>query len=181
VTVTANAALPDDSLFGGYVVITPGGIGEAVHVPYFGLKGDYQSIAVLTPTANGFPWLAKLSGGLYFNQPAGATYTLQNGDLPYFLLHFDHQAASLLMEVFDVKTGKDWHRAFQDSYLPRNSTSTSFFALTWDGQTVNGKQINVVPNGQYVIKVTVLKALGNAATPGDTETWTSPAITVARP
>jgi archaellum component FlaF (FlaF/FlaG flagellin family) len=85
------------------------------------------------------------------------------------------------MEVFDAKTGKAWHRALQDSYLPRSSTSTSFFAFTWDGQTVNGKQTNVVPNGQYVITVTVLKALGNEATPGDTETWISPVITLARP
>ena len=181
VTVTANSALVDGSLFGGYLVITPSAGGEAVHVPYAGLKGNYQSIPVMTPTPNGFPWLAKVSGTSLVKQAAGATYTLRNGDLPYFVVHLDHQSQWLRVEVFDVKSGKAWHRALQDSYLPRNSTSTAFFAFSWDGLTVNGNKVNVVPNGQYVMKVTVLKALGDESTPGDTETWTSPPITLARP
>ena len=37
----------------------------------------------LTPTAAGFPWLAKLVGSSLFNQPNGATFTLQGDDVPY--------------------------------------------------------------------------------------------------
>lgn len=181
VTITANPALPDDSLFGGYVVVSPKAGGEAIHVPYDGLKGNYESITVLTPTDNGFPWLAKLAGGKLYSQPSGASYTLQSGDVPYFLIHLDHQARSMKMEVFDANTGRAWHFADNESYLPRNSTSTGFFEFTWDGTTVNGNRTNVVPNGQYVVRVTVVKALGDDSNPADVETWTSPVITLARP
>ncbi len=39
----------------------------------------------------------------------------------------------------------------------------------------------VVPNGQYVVVMKALKALGDAANPAHWETWTSPMVTVARP
>ena len=181
VTITANPGLPDDSLFGGYIVVSPGANGEAIHVPYAGLKGNYESIPVLTPTPNGFPWLAKLANGNLYSQPSGASYTLQNGDLPYFVFHLDHQARWLKMEVFDANTGRAWHFAGNENYLPRNSTSTAFFTFTWDGTTVNGNHTNVVPNGQYVVRLSVLKALGDDSNPADVETWTSPVITLARP
>jgi hypothetical protein len=63
----------------------------------------------------------------------------------------------------------------------RNSTTTSFFAFFWDGTTRNGNKTNVVPDGQYVIKVSVLKALGDDNNPAHWETWTSPVITLDRP
>ena len=102
-------------------------------------------------------------------------------DIPFFVVHLDHQARWMRMEVFDAKTGKSWRRAFQDNYLPRNSSANSFFVLPWDGVTTNGNQVNVVPNGKYVVTMTVLKALGDDSNPADTETWTSPVITIARP
>jgi hypothetical protein len=85
------------------------------------------------------------------------------------------------LEVFDATTGKAWHRADNEEYLPRNSAATSFFAFIWDGTTVNGKKTDTVPNGSYIIKMTVVKALGDESNPSDVETWTSPVITLARP
>jgi hypothetical protein len=38
-----------------------------------------------------------------------------------------------------------------------------------------------VPNGRYVLKLSVLKALGNASNAADWETFTTPPITLARP
>jgi subtilisin family serine protease len=180
VTITAPAA-PIKGLYGGYIVFTPQGGGQVYRVPYAGFIGDYQSIQILVPTANGFPWLAKLTGSSYFNQPGGATYTLANGDVPYFLMHFDHHVRTMKMEIFAANTGKAWHLAFADRYLPRNSTSTGFFAFSWDGTTMKGSQILVVPNGQYVMRLKVLKPLGNELNAADWEVWTSPVITIARP
>jgi len=85
------------------------------------------------------------------------------------------------MEVVDANTGKDWHRALQIPYLARNSGATSFFTFTWDGSTFAGNKTYAVPNGQYKIVMTVLKALGDESNPADIETWTSPVITIARP
>ncbi|MCK6429934.1 MAG: S8 family serine peptidase [Burkholderiaceae bacterium] len=186
VTIAANAALPDRSLYGGYIVLTPQGGGPEYRVPFAGLKGDYQSTRVLTPTVNGFPWLAQLVGATFFNRPGGATYTMVGDDIPFFLIHLDHLSRRVRLEAFDADTGRAWHRVSDDEYVTRNSTPNGFFAFAWDGQTFSGKgknasQIHTVPNGRYVVTVSVLKALGDESNPAHWETWTSPVITVARP
>jgi minor extracellular serine protease Vpr len=181
VSVSPNAALADRSQYGGWVVLTPQGSGQTLRVPFAGFKGDYQSIPVLTPTTNGFPWLATLANNSFVNKPSGATYTLQGNDIPYVVFHLDHQVRELRLEVFDANTGKAWHRAFSQNYVGRNSGANGSFSIGWDGQTVSSGKTYNVPNGQYVIKVTVRKALGDAANPAHVETWTSPVITIARP
>jgi minor extracellular serine protease Vpr len=86
-----------------------------------------------------------------------------------------------LSGVSPAAGGKAWHRAFDFDYLPRSPSTTSVFPFAWDGTTTNSDKVNVVPNGQYIIQLTVLKALGDDSDPAHTETWTSPAITLARP
>ncbi|WP_374565067.1 S8 family serine peptidase [Ideonella sp.] len=182
VTVTAPAGLADKGLFGGYVVATSQADGKALRVPYAGFKGDYQSIQVLAPTANGFPWLAKFDGTNYTNQPGGATYTMAGTDIPYFLIHLDHQSRQMKLEAFDAVTNKSMHFVSLENYLGRSSTATGFFGYTWDGTTFKkGGTPTPVPNGTYVVKVSVLKALGDANNAADWETWTSPAVTISRP
>src|SRR4030067_997110 len=83
-----------------------------------------------------------------------------------------HQARLMRMEVFST-SGKAWHRAYQEPYVPRNSTSTSFFAFPWEGVTTAGNKTYIVPNGDYYIKLSVLKALGDDNNPAHWETWTS--------
>lgn len=187
VTVTANSTLPDRSLYGGYITVTPQGGGQVARVPYAGFKGDYQSTQVLTPTSNGFPWLASLAGTSYSNQPSGATYTMADANsVPYFLLHLDHLSRRVQMQVYDAVSGKYMGRFAEDQYVTRNSTPGGFFAYTWDGTVYKGPtaaptEIKTVPNGQYRVKLSVQKALGVYENPADWETWTSPVITVARP
>jgi subtilisin family serine protease len=188
VTISPNTGLANGSLYGGFIVLTSGD--GVLRVPFAGFKGDYQAIQALKPTANGFPWLAKVVGTSYVNQPAGATYTLQGGDQPYILLHLDHQVRRLQLDVRDAATGQPVHPVFHyaedDEYLPRNSTATGFFAFPWDGTRLHSNGVaklktKEVPNGQYVIVLKVLKALGDENNPAHWETWTSPVITLARP
>lgn len=181
VMVAPNPALADRALYGGYIVFTPQGGGQTYRVPYAGFKGDYQSIQVLAPTANGFPWLAMLYAGSYYYAPDGATYSMTGTDIPYFLVHLDHQSRLFRIEVFDAVTLKSWFRAFEEPYMPRNSSASSFYAFPWDGLVVSGKKIIPVPDGQYRAKISVLKALGDASNPAHWETWTSPVITIDRP
>jgi hypothetical protein len=190
VTIAANAdpGLPNRSIYGGYVALTvPGQPMPAYRVPFAGFKGDYQSTQVLTPTPSGFPWLANLAGGSYFNRNAtGWTYSMVGADIPYFLMHLDHFSRRIRLEAFDAVTGKSWHRVSDDEYVTRNSSPGGFFAFTWDGTTFTGKGKNAsqqytVPNGQYVVKVSVLKALGDENDPTHWETWTTNVITIARP
>jgi minor extracellular serine protease Vpr len=177
VTITAPTTL-DAYIYGGYITFTPQGGGQVYRVPYAGLTGDYQSIQILVPTPLGFPWLAKLNGASFTNQPAGATFTLAGGDIPYFLAHFDLQAARLKADVNRVSDGKSFGTAFNYQYLSRNSTPTSFFAFPWDGTAAKGPNVSDVPNGTYKVTLTVTKPLGTAS---EVETWTSPPITIARP
>jgi subtilisin family serine protease len=181
VTVAPNVALADRAQYGGWVVFTPEGDGQTLRVPFAGLKGDYQSIQVLTPTANGFPWLARSVGTSFVNQPSGGSFTMAGADIPNFVVHLDHQSRELKFEVFDAATGKSWHRILTESYVPRNSGAATFFVFDWDGETRGGNKIYTVPNGQYVVKLTVTKALGDSTNPAHVETWTSPVVTIARP
>jgi subtilisin family serine protease len=192
VTITANAALGDRSVYGGYIVLTPQAGGAVSRVPYAGFKGDYQSIEAMprrlvraaTPVppvpALTVPALARLDGEIYLQQGAGATFTLAPGDRPSFLFHLAHQVRTLRIEIRDAVTGKSWHRVFDATYFGRNSASTGFFALDWDGTTVAGRKQFVVPDGQYVAIISVLKALGDDDNPAHWESFTSPAFNITR-
>jgi minor extracellular serine protease Vpr len=179
VTITANPGLADRSLYGGYLVATAQGGGPVWRVPYAGFKGDYQSILVLNPAANanGNPLLRP---ALSLGPSVPVTINPNADEVAWVLFHLDHQVQRLRMEVFDAMTGRAWHRAFEEKFLPRNATATGFFAVPFDGTTVNGRRLNVLPNGQYVIKLSVLKPLGDDSNPAHTESWTSPVITIDR-
>ena len=141
-TVTATitpATGPQYGQYGGYIVLTPQGGGQVYRVPFAGFVGDYQGIQALTPTANGFPWLAVLYQGSYYQVtgPLDWVYTLENDDVPNFLIHFEHQAAGI--------AGGDQVREFGRTRSPclqpglRRGVPAAqfhehgFFAFTWDG------------------------------------------------
>ncbi len=179
VTLTPPAA-PLKAQYGGFLVMS-GDDGQVLRVPYAGFVGDYQSIVTLTPASAGLPALAKLVDGGFVNQPAGATFSLVGDDVPFVLVHLEHQVSRLRLEVFDAQSGRAWHRALDVPYVGRNSTSTGFYSLAWDGVTTHGGKSVVVPNGSYVIRLTALKALGDDTNPAHSEVWTSPVVTIARP
>ena len=174
---------PSARLFGGYITFTPSDGGTVLRVPYAGYHGDYQAIVALTPTPFGFPWLAKVVGASLFNQPGGAAFTLQGGDVPFIVFHLDHQVRSLTLEVIDRTTGLSVGFADLEEFLGRNSAPTSFFAIPWNGTTVQqaGGTAQPVPNGAYRIEMSVLKALGDPLNPADVERWTAPTIVISRP
>ncbi|MFC0679945.1 S8 family serine peptidase [Lysobacter korlensis] len=179
VTFTPPAA-PVGGQYGGYLVLTPDDGSGVLRVPFAGYIGDYQARAVLTPTANGFPWLAKSTGDTYLKQDEGATYTMAGSDIPYFLVHLDHQARLFRMDVVDAATGRVWRRAMQTEHLGRNSSANGYFTFTWDGMVMAGKRSEVAPDGRYVMRISVLKALGDETNPAHWESWDSPVITVKR-
>jgi minor extracellular serine protease Vpr len=179
VTITPPAS-PNLGQYGGYIVLTPQGDGQTYRVPYAGFIGDYQAIQALAPTPFDLPWLASLSGDTFVRAGDLQRWSMQGGDIPYVLVHLDHQVRRMRMEIRSVPDGRNWHRAYELEYLPRNATSTSFFAFPWDGLTMNGNRVNVVPNGLYVIELTVWKALGESGNPDHVERWTSPAFVIDR-
>jgi hypothetical protein len=173
---------PIGGQYGGYIVLTPQGGGQVYRVPFAGYIGDYQAKQVLVPTANTFPWLSVLYEGSYYQltDPTDWTFSMQGSDIPFFLAHFDHQSRLFRVEIFSQK-GKSWHRAYNLGYMPRNSTSTGFFAFPFDGTTFAGNKTYTVPDGAYYAVISVLKANGDAGNPAHWETWTSPHFVIDRP
>jgi len=170
-------------LFGGYLTFTPDDGGPVLRVPYLGYNGDYEQIPALTPTRFGFPWLAKVVGTALVNQPAGASYSLANGDLPVLVFHLDHQVKRLRADLYDVRTGRPLGPIDDQEHVARNSTATAFFVLSWNGTVAPkaGAQPVPVPNGEYRIEIRTLKALGSKDNPAHIETWSSPTISIQRP
>ena len=183
VTIAPDPALPDRSLFGGYITAIPDDGGIELGVPFLGFKGDYQGFPVLVPTnaSPPFPRLAKLVGPLFVPQPAGASYTLQGNDLPYVEFHLDHPVEIVRFEISDAATGKSWHRALNDRDVGRNTRPVTFYRIGWAGRTTHGRQILTVPNGVYRLTLSIKKALGDDDNPVHWESWVSPPITLARP
>lgn len=179
VTITANANLPERGLYGGWIELTDGS-GEKLRVPYQGLKGDYQSIEVLKPTASNFPWLAYSSNGSYFRAQSGTPFSLQNGQVPYILAHFDYQVRTYRMTAIS-RTGVNWGLAYEQEFMGRNSTPNGFWSFSWDGTVEQNGELIDVPNGQYYLKVEVLKPLGDPSNPSHWEVWNSPYIAIQRP
>jgi subtilisin family serine protease len=188
VTITP-ATGPDRGQYGGYLVFTPQGGGQTYRVPYAGFVGDYQTIVALTPTTcpvalpaigeQGTSRFCGVTSDVPFTLPAAdLTFTLADGDVPYIVFHLDHQVRRVRVEAIDAagKIGK----IGDFNYLGRNANN-GYFWVTWDGETQSGNKVTTVPNGDYTIRLTVLKALGDPSDPAHTETWNSPTVTIARP
>ena len=199
VQATINPATgPVIGQYGGYIVFTPSDGGQVYRVPFAGFVGDYQGIQALTPTAYGFPWLAISLGGSFYGPVTGPgdwVYSMVGEDIPYLLIHFEHQVQLLRVEILKANDNSPLHPVFStaiyEEYLPRNSTSSSFFAFAWDGTRIhsngyhgNGYTKNLtklVDDGEYILVVNALKANGDPGNPAHWETWTSPVVAIDRP
>jgi subtilisin family serine protease len=177
-TITPPAGLGEHSLFGGYVTLMPQNGGRESSVPYLGFVGDYQAIPVLTPHP---PTLAHWVGGSLVRLATGATFSMVDRDRPVILYHLDHPVAQLTFEVFDADTGRSWHRIERTKWVRRNTTAAQEFVLEWDGSTESSGRAQTVPDGRYVIRLTILKALAEPGEVGGTAIWTSPVVTLERP
>ena len=172
VTITPPTG-PDAATYGGYIVLMPDDGGDAYRVPYAGFVGDYQALPVLDANPYALPWLM-----------GGPVYTMEGGDYPEIWVNLGHQTEWLGIEAFDANTGKSMFWVDQVEYMGRNSNYNSYFAWTWDGTTTpgkEGKRVFTAPDGDYVLVVKVLKALGDKDNPDHWETWTSDVFTIDRP
>jgi minor extracellular serine protease Vpr len=192
-------AWSDKSLYGGFVVLTPRGGGVTLRVPYVGFFGDYQSLPALTSAGCSLPAVFQIragsgdgclrAAGIARLDATGATFTLRGNDFPILLFHLNHQVRKLNIQVFK-SDGSAVHPKFnyvtQQEFLGRNSGASTFFEFDWDGTRShdngggNGDHRKAVPNGRYILKLSVLKALGNESNSADWETFTTPPITLAR-
>ena len=192
-TATVNAtvftATAQDRIYGGYITLTSED--STLRVPYAGFLGDYQAINPLSEDAFGgvLPALATLESGSYFLEFDGTSYTMQDGNVPYFLFNVGHHIERLEFEIVDAHSLRRVHPVFpyyfSIDYLGRSSTRGTFFAVGWDGtrehSAGNSDLFKILPNGDYRMNLRALKANGDRSNPDHWEIWTSPPITIARP
>ena len=126
VTIAADPledGIPTNGLYGGYLVFTDRADADSVYrVPYLGFKGDYQSIVAM-PNA---PVIGKRNAPFekgpqtYVAAAANEVWTLASPDeVPNVLIHLDHQARRLELQVVDAASGKPLHPVFSN-YLERD-------------------------------------------------------------
>ncbi len=183
VTVGVSIQAPNgvfDSVFGGYLVATPGSAVAAatadttLQVPYVGFAGDYRTITVFNPAASSYG-NPILSADGNFGPSAPITVSRASGAPAFVLFHLDHPVRRLRMFAYNAHSGKPWSEVFTDNFDPRNSTATGFYLAGWFLTDMAG---HPAPNGQYFLRMEVQKALGDPNDPAAWETWDSPVVTV---
>jgi subtilisin family serine protease len=203
VRITPDAGLSEGALYGGYLVFAPGDGGPPLRVPYAGYKGDYNAVPAMTPTSQGYPWLARQTGvtvdgagaihPVYAKQDAGASFTLapvsfgprHGADIPFVLVHLNNFARRIRVEVFSPGRQRSLGEAFRQDYVPRNAVE-NLLAQPWalatplpfDGTVRRGGHRLRLPDGEYELRMTVERALAGRGTPA--ETWTSPPFRIGR-
>jgi subtilisin family serine protease len=180
VTVTPSTFNDPYFLYNGYIFLTTQGGGPSYTVPYVGVEGDYQGMEVWPGgaiTAGGRdPFTTNLLG--YPN--LDSSFTFVGTDAPQFWVHIRHQVRRLRFEV-RAAGGKSWHRVFPDfQYLGRSATTSTYYTFNWDGTSTNGKKVYLLPDGNYEVTISVLKALGDDSNPAHWESVTLP-VTIDRP
>ncbi|WP_125778455.1 S8 family serine peptidase [Antribacter gilvus] len=204
VTVTLPADVTDEDhfVYGGFVVATSSD-GTAYSVPYAGYGADYQAIepigfsnlGTVTACADfiGLDCVSDTSSWETFEED-GASFSLQTvdglPDVPYFLVNFDHQVEDYEIVLYSARTGKPFNKVFNkvfqtDEGVARNSGDNAFTPFAFGGtvtKSTGGTIVTkTVPDGDYYVVATALKAGGDASNPDHVVGWTSPVFTIDRP
>lgn len=185
--------------YGGFIYLMNGD--EKISVPYAGFAGDYQSLPILTPGDNGFPVLATLTGcdrlvgvdctmnGAWDFAGDNQVYSMADGDVPTILAHLNAPVQNLQIDVYhaneDGTRGAPVHKRFFNyldvDYLGRTGGGPNVFVpYTWDGTRDHRDSDREVPDGDYVLVMTVVNALGDPKNPDHVETYDTPSFTVDR-
>lgn len=173
---------PDLGQYGGHLTFNADDGSGVLRVPFAGFVGDYQDLVALDPGPFELPWLARLEGENFINEPDGATFTMKGDDIAHLLYHIAHPASRVTVEIEPLRqVGGARDLVVADFLLhPRSAAPTGFFLVSWDGSArVNGRR-TALPMGDYRLKITALRALGDPANPEHVDTWISPVITIGR-
>ncbi|MCC6495502.1 MAG: S8 family serine peptidase, partial [Propionibacteriaceae bacterium] len=197
------SGLSNGWIYGGWVKLTKTDGSKTLVVPFAGMYGDYQKVKVLQDlwdvneagtaleVAYDLPALAPSSDLDDIVAPTDEkpVFTLEGTDEPYLLFHLDYPVSNAVFNVYkataDGKKGAEvfpGHKTFFE--LGKYGRDDAYLALTFDGKipfdgsTAAGL---TVPNGDYVLEIRVLKALGKSSASSHWETYVTPAFNINRP
>jgi subtilisin family serine protease len=206
-TATVSVYLKQPSLstgwiYGGWVKLTKSDKSKTLVVPFTGMYGDYQKVKVLQDLIDvnqagtalevvaDLPALSTSDDTDDIIAPTDPkhVFTMAGDDVPNLLFHLDYPVSAAYFNVYKAtSTGKKGAEVFPGYktffQLGEYGRDNSFLDLTFDGKipfsnsTASGL---TVPDGDYVLEIRVLKALGKASTSSHWETYTTPAFTIDR-
>lgn len=192
VTITADQDLPEFTQYGGYILLTPEGEGNAQMIPYAGMKGDYLEMPTLTGVADVvLPSLGALNCALFENDqcvdvngsaaPTSGShvYAIAGNDFPTVLAHLGVPAENVSIEVRTAGPGGRSERLVATILdLDRLGRDSGISAWVWDGTAFDSAsgEFKPVPDGRYTFRMVVRHADDGRGS----ETWTSPAFEIAR-
>ncbi|HEY3367244.1 MAG TPA: S8 family serine peptidase [Symbiobacteriaceae bacterium] len=169
--------LPDGGIFSGWIDVVNSGGQTVAHIPYLGFKGDYQAASALDPIAPfNLPWLAHLDGPWLVKSSEIEIHPNCAGcdnQYAYLIWSLARQTPELKVEIWNADTGRKFGDQIDVSYLGRDDGSIQL--LPWDGTNDKGRQ---VPAGNYVLRLMVLRPLGDPRNPAHWDVFTTGKITV---
>ncbi|MGV8907570.1 MAG: S8 family serine peptidase [Propionicimonas sp.] len=190
-------------IYGGWVKLTKTDKSKTLVVPFGGIYGDYQKVKVLQDLWDvnsagtalavvvDLPALSTSASPADVVAPTAPKPTFSLVDpahQPHLLFHFDYPVSNAYFNVYKAtvngKKGAEvfpGHNTFLE--LGEFGRDDSFLALTFDGKIPFNKATAAgltVPNGDYVLELKVLKALGKSSNKRHWESYVTPAFTIQR-
>jgi hypothetical protein len=174
VTITAPEDVPDATIYGGFIELSPQtGDSNMVRIPFAGFKGDYQDLPVLgvapfltetdsTVTVDGDPPNVPIYLSDVEAIDPGQRYSMVADDVPTFAFGLQHQAQRVTAAIIP-QGSLSWLGAqagFSIELVPRSQAGNVFVFGLGDIDASG------LPDGRYTIRITILKAGGNASTSG---------------
>lgn len=130
------------------------------------------------------PHIARPEAPVYTDVTKGQVFSMKGADIPVLRFHLDAPAKDLSVKVYKAKEdgSKD------EAAAPYNTIASGpagfsgeapgfYDIISWDGKlakAANSKKIVQVPDGKYVLELTVTKGMGQASNDQNTETYLSP-------
>ncbi|MEQ6900502.1 S8 family serine peptidase [Nocardioides sp. YIM 152588] len=186
VKVREPGSVPEGTLLGGWVVLTPTTPGHGtIRVPYQALAGDRDAVSAINPTLTAINTKMdnpSLRPSYSFNKSVPVTLdysdALTTNNTAYLLVsHGFPLLERYRMQVVDSR-GNVVATPLDEAWTFRISgAGTGYQMLTWAGKDDDG---DPVAAGTYRLRLVFEKALGDADGAPATETWSSPDITVVR-
>jgi hypothetical protein len=176
VNVTVNITPPagaQGDIFGGYVTFTSDDGYPTLRVPYMGYLGDYQADDLLAFNNYDFPWLAALGSDGYLHRMENMTLNPVAGEQAYVVYNLARQASQVKLTARQTR-GRNV-KVYDLRWVGRNGNPNEFDYLTWDGRDARG---NMVPQGDYILMLDVLRPMGDANNPDHWDHWQSGPISV---
>lgn len=171
----------DGAIYGGWITLTSET--EEFVVPFAGLSGDYQALTALNMAYTTYVE----DGELYIAEPFHE-YSMVDGDYPYIYFNLAYPVSGLYFDIYranpDGSKGEKVHSNFINYVtLLEQGRFAAAATLAWDGTYQgnagrNGK-VRRVADGDYILEVRILKALGDPNNPDHWESWDSSPITIA--